>query len=260
MDSIPKRIRIYSGPGAGERSFADTQGTLQSIVTDGTVSGISAAQIRDTTWHGATDLFVMPGGRDLPYCEELNGAGTDSIKQFVAAGGNYLGFCAGAYFACQEIAFESGSTEEVSGKRELGFFPGLAIGSALGIGTYSRIMEENACLTRIALKIPTSNITDYLSVYFDGGCYFQGDESQFEVLARYADLGGTPPAIVHCRSGLGHVILSGPHPEFLAFSSQTTRPDLARELEKNESIRRDFIGTLLLRMQNLSGMRELANA
>lgn len=44
-------------------------------------------------------------------------------------GGTYLGFCAGAYYACSTVQFEMGTSLEVKGQRELAFFPGVAVGS-----------------------------------------------------------------------------------------------------------------------------------
>lgn len=50
--------------------------------------------------------------------------------EYVEGGGSYLGLCAGAYYGCSSVEFEPGSSMEVSGDRELAFFPGAAIGAA----------------------------------------------------------------------------------------------------------------------------------
>lgn len=42
---------------------------------------------------------VIPGGRDLPYCRDLNGYINDRIIRYVKEGGVYMGICAGAYYA-----------------------------------------------------------------------------------------------------------------------------------------------------------------
>ena len=79
-------------------------------------------------WIPSTRLLVMPGGADLPYCERLNGRGNAVIDKFVRNGGSYLGLCAGAYYACRFVEFEVGSSMEVKGSRELGFYPGIGRG------------------------------------------------------------------------------------------------------------------------------------
>lgn len=53
------------------------------------------------------------------------------LAEFVEAGGSYLGFCAGAYFAASRVEFEVGTSMEVTGERQLAFFPGVARGSVV---------------------------------------------------------------------------------------------------------------------------------
>ncbi|UUZ62721.1 BPL-N domain-containing protein [Polaromonas sp. P1-6] len=62
-------------------------------------------------------LFVMPGGADLPFCQALNGAPNERIRRFVEEGGAYLGICAGAYYACREIAFHAGTDGAICSAR-----------------------------------------------------------------------------------------------------------------------------------------------
>src|SRR5438094_10662812 len=74
-------------------------------------------------------LFVMPGGADLPFCEALSGAPNKRIRRFVEGGGVYLGICAGAYYACREIAFHAGTDGAICDARELSFVDAVAVGS-----------------------------------------------------------------------------------------------------------------------------------
>ena len=60
-------------------------------------------------------LLCFGGGFDMGYVEILGKQGVDVIKEFVQLGGNYLGICAGAYFATDYIQFDLGGPLEVLG-------------------------------------------------------------------------------------------------------------------------------------------------
>ncbi|KAK9808667.1 hypothetical protein WJX72_001584 [[Myrmecia] bisecta] len=120
---------VYSGPGAGARSVSSAvQALTSSLQPQVQVSTLSTVALLSGDWVEECAVLVMPGGADLPYCRHLNGKGNALIRGFVEAGGSYLGLCAGAYYACSSIVFEEGTSLEVRGERELGFFPGIAKG------------------------------------------------------------------------------------------------------------------------------------
>ncbi len=154
----------------------------------------------------------MPGGAGLPYCKKLNGAGNVQIKEYVEAGGTYIGFCAGAYYGSHYCEFHKGDTRgyEVLGERELSFFPGSAVGPVLADYDYA-----SKSGSRIA-KIKWQNSDEIYNVYFNGGCYFK-DANQYpnvQILARYNNKGFEGrAALVECHVGKGKALLSGVHPE-----------------------------------------------
>eukprot|EP00200_Dunaliella_tertiolecta_P015990 CAMPEP_0202422564 /NCGR_PEP_ID=MMETSP1128-20130828/50922_1 /ASSEMBLY_ACC=CAM_ASM_000463 /TAXON_ID=3047 /ORGANISM="Dunaliella tertiolecta, Strain CCMP1320" /LENGTH=517 /DNA_ID=CAMNT_0049030627 /DNA_START=1489 /DNA_END=3043 /DNA_ORIENTATION=+ len=128
-----KRVCVYNGPGAGMRSALSAQESLKrELLEDVEVSFLSSSELLSGSISPRTcALLVFPGGADLPYCRELNGKGNQIIQDYVSSGGSYLGLCAGAYYACSRVEFEEGDPVlEVMGDRELGFFPGTAVGSA----------------------------------------------------------------------------------------------------------------------------------
>src|SRR6185295_82858 len=86
-----------------------------------------AGDVHDGILDDKVRLFVMPGGADLFYAEKLNGAGNKAIRRWTEKGGAYLGICAGAYYGCHSLGWAEGTQQEISGPRELGFFPGRAI-------------------------------------------------------------------------------------------------------------------------------------
>lgn len=161
------------------------------------------------------ELFIIPGGRDLPYCAKLNGRGNQLIRNFVAHGGYYVGICAGAYYACSALDFR-GDGYRIQGMRELAFFDGTAVGSLpqLTQGKYYDESLKSKAMTSLSLvggkKIPA---------YYHGGCSFlPNNTASFEPVAYYAD---NSLAVLTGTFGQGNYLLSGIHFEFQAQTYQT---------------------------------------
>lgn len=236
-------IFVYDGPGVAGRGVLMACSELQRVAPKSEVKTISPENLLISAWEDNCAAIVFPGGRDVPYCETLAGAANDKIKRFVQAGGRYLGLCAGAYYGCAAIEFDMGGELEVRGFRELAFFPGLARGPALGVGSYKYEDDQSAIV--IQLRREKSNIC--LSSYFSGGCYFVAASNTpgVEVLFTYDGLsafGETSPmaAIISCQVGEGKAILSGVHPEYSAVELKRLRyryPALVEKLAEMESER-----------------------
>ena len=194
--------------------------------------------------------FFMPGGADLPYCSALDGSGNAAIRRFVEAGGTYFGICAGAYYACRRIAFHEGRADEITGPRELAFFPGTAEGSLPELGSFYDATRRSASI----VDLVGLNGTAFAS-YYNGGPRFVADENEqdFQVLAQYGDNGGQAPGIVSLQVGEGRAILSGVHIEVSAAAldaglryERAERPDLLASLRRHEPPRRAFWRSLLV--------------
>lgn len=194
--------------------------------------------------------LVMPGGADLPYCALLNGAGNRRIREFVEAGGTYLGVCAGAYYGCRSLAFHEGWTDEISGPRELAFINAQAIGSLGELGPFYDLTIRSA-------SVPT---IDWDGVgtfrgFYHGGPRFAVEDDEVTVFARFSDVRGSP-AGVQCSVGAGMAVLVAIHLEVTPASlihslSHLTDgasfqhfPEL---LESTESLRRRAFRDLLRR-------------
>ena len=178
-------------------------------------------------WQSTCALLVLPGGADLGYCATLNGQGNRLIRQYVNSGGSYLGLCAGGYYGSARCEFEIGDPKlEVTGPRELEFFPGACRGSAFKGFVYNS--EEGTRATE--LKISKTHLTspdvtslpDSFHAYANGGSVFVDAEKYtdrgVEILAAYADALDVDPgrgsaAVIYRKIGEGHVVLTGPHPE-----------------------------------------------
>jgi glutamine amidotransferase-like uncharacterized protein len=163
-------------------------------------------------------LFVMPGGADLPFCKALNGAPNKRIRRFVEEGGVYLGICAGAYYACSELAFHAGTDGAICGARELAFVDAVAVGSLPqltgGVAYDATPRSAAAAEIRTTDSLTAAPVTLY--AHYHGGCRFDlGNATSHaaQILAVYAGLEGAPPAIVSSRVGKGSAILTGVHLE-----------------------------------------------
>ncbi|CAN7751425.1 BPL-N domain-containing protein [Cupriavidus necator] len=163
-------------------------------------------------------LFVMPGGADLPYCALLNGQPNARIRRFVEEGGVYLGICAGAYYACREIAFHEGTRGAICDSRELVFVGAVAVGSLPEL-TGGKLYDGTPRTATAVRLNTTTKLTDKamtLCSHYHGGCRFDFGNSipaGTEVLATYADIEDAAPAIVSARVGEGRAVLSGVHLE-----------------------------------------------
>ncbi len=71
-------------------------------------SFIEGGGLRDSSGKPRFRLLVVPGGWAVDYKRSLGGMrgagkGDDLLREYVAAGGGYLGFCAGAFAACDKV-------------------------------------------------------------------------------------------------------------------------------------------------------------
>ena len=203
--------------------------------------------IIEESWENDTCVLVIPGGRDIPYHEALTGPGNKKISSYVKQGGRYLGICAGAYFAASSIEFEKGGPLEVTGTRELSFYPGIATGPAYGLNQFNYNSEVGA---RIA-KLDVSGQKP-LSAYYNGGCSFV-DPHKYQnvsVVAKYSDIENAPAAIIQCQVGKGIAYLSGVHPEFSYAYLPASRKKQLPQLQDIESERK-FLFQFILKNLNV---------
>ncbi|MBS0625537.1 MAG: biotin--protein ligase [Verrucomicrobia bacterium] len=220
------KIALYDGEGASP-TFRPAFLSLNPILL--TAKEIIAGALEKV------DVFILPGGRDLPYHAALQGPGNAQIRSFVEKGGKFIGICAGAYYGCSQVVFDPGHPLEVCGERELKFFPGSGIGPAYGFGTfhYNSPIGARAALLETEIGV--------FRAYYNGGCYFEGDLTDCKILARYGELAGKPPAIISRSIGQGEAILSGVHIE--------ASPDILAEadplLRASEEMRQKFWNLLI---------------
>ncbi|MFA5593343.1 MAG: BPL-N domain-containing protein [Micavibrio sp.] len=209
-----RNIVIYQDEGVGEFGLA----CLVRFFGRDAVRFADAAAVIDANILDGADIFVMPGGADLPYCRALNGAGNAAIRRFVEKGGTYLGLCAGAYYGCRALEFHKGRADEITGGRELAFANATACGSLHALAKPYDLTLRSAAVTRILLPSGES-----VPVFYHGGPAFRLDAGHGNngnaaphIAGRYLELENAPPAIIESRAGQGRAILCGVHPEVTA--------------------------------------------
>lgn len=207
-------------------------------------------------------MLVIPGGADLPYCKELNGDGNKIIKKYVKAGGRFIGFCAGGYYGSSRLEFEIGSDIEVSGSRELEFFPGIARGTAYKGFEYGSHRGEKAVNCTIENQafgdLGTSTHTSFVSHYQGGPTFVDADKYPgSEILAKYIDPidveNPSKAAVVYSKIGNGASVLFGPHCEFepvlLRYANSKDRDaELVNKLLQSQQSRDYFIQMVLTKL------------
>ncbi|KAG0298564.1 biotin holocarboxylase synthetase, partial [Dissophora globulifera] len=249
-------VLVYSGEGTSRTSLAHTVRSLRWLVGQQyDVMKIDAKGLQTEPWEESTALLVIPGGRDLPFTHDLQGAVIEKIRGYVQSGGKFWGICAGAYFASDRIAFEVGTPLEVKGERELKLFGGESRGVVYPGFVYDS--EQGANAVHIRLNKLAFGGSDQLGfeetrVYFNGGGYFV-DADKYpgtEILAWYKDtdvdgdgLDGAKPkaAMITCQVGQGLALLTGIHPEYDAVHLDAANPEygplpnvVSRLLEKDQ--------------------------
>ncbi len=206
----PRDIFIYDGAGSSASAVWHTEASLAHELPHHTICRIGAAGLREPAWRQRAALLVMPGGRDLPYVHELNGAANGNIAAYVLGGGNYLGICAGAYYGSGRVEFAMDEAKlKVCGQRELRFYPGTCRGPLLPGFSY-----HDHFASRALTVSPQKAV-----VFYHGGGYFVAPHAyaNVDVVAWYAAQPEVAPmaAVVACRVGSGMAVLSGVHAEFV---------------------------------------------
>jgi biotin--protein ligase len=245
-NSAKKTVYVYEDAGVSEESLAQTLHSLQELLAPRyLIKTLNAKEVIANQWAKDAALFVMPGGADLPYLKKLKGQGNQNIKEYVQAGGAYLGFCAGAYYGASAIEFDKGGALEVFGQRELGFYPGVAVGPILAPYVY-----HSAKGARAPIITPTIPGLKKTAVFYNGGGTFL-NPSQYpgiKVLAYYPK---GEAAVVEAKVQKGRAILSGVHPEYSANLIDEKEPELEVikcSLQRDHQARAAFLKALLERL------------
>jgi hypothetical protein len=178
-------ILLFGGTGSSPNDVKAFEAILKeqhvhyTKVDSSQLNGMSESQMRGYR------LLIVPGGNFIEIGDGLTRVATANIRNAVQNGLNYLGVCAGAFFAGNSPA------------------NGLNLTSGLKFGFYA---AEDRGIRKAAVPITVAGGTT-LEHYWEDGPQLAGWGA---VVGKYPD--GTP-AIVQGTCSRGWVILSGVHPE-----------------------------------------------
>ena len=164
-------------------------------------------------------MVYMNGGRAGSHGKSLEEGGRQAYRDFVKAGGSYLGSCAGAFVASQGSRNAEGKISNT--KTYLNLWPGNTMGTKL---------EKSYTAVDIVPDGPLAKYFDFDnrmhidSVRHNGGCFafMETAPEGTEILAKYStkgrdlgrDIDGLPVVWAHKASPeAGRVVLCGSHPE-----------------------------------------------
>jgi glutamine amidotransferase-like uncharacterized protein len=179
------RILLFVGRGTSPNDVV----ALERILTDGRFdySTATSPQLDDLNESElrAYRLLVVPGGNFEEIGNGLDASTTVRLRSAIGNGLNYLGVCAGAFFAGHSP------------------YNGLNLTSGVRFPFYAA-EDRRIRKTAVAVSTPEGPTLDH---YWEDGPQLAG---WGEVVAKYPD--GTP-AVAQGRFGDGWVVLTGVHPE-----------------------------------------------
>ena len=218
-DALGIGMEFFAEPSADEPSAADSLAQQQifcgsSIDTNGWLLYPDGAP--------RYRAIYVNGGNANHHARSLMAEGRSHIQAFVAAGGSYVGTCAGAYMATAGSR-RSGKSNTRFADLYLHLWPGLMHSTHLKKSHTPLRLERKSPLLRY-YNFGGDMVVD--SVYHNGGGYALGDlqgnlPAKTEVLARYlfndtekVQIDGKPAIWAYKDSdNSGRVVLIGSHPE-----------------------------------------------
>lgn len=168
-------------------------------------------------------MVYMNGGRAKKHEISLGVEGQERYRQFVAAGGSYLGSCAGAFMAAKGILKATGALSREG--FDLGLWPGYAQSTGLSKSHTGMDIVKDSPLAKY-YNFGGRMYVD--SVRHNGGCraYMKTAPEGTEVLALYNtgdrelkyNINGDPCIWAYKASeNTGRVVMCGSHPEGCAY-------------------------------------------
>jgi len=189
-------VGLYTGRGSWDVDLV----ALRNFLADHNIEYVEIDQetISSCDLNQLCDILILVGGFSAEYLNHIENHA--NIRTFVESGGCFVGFCAGAYYACSTMRWEGNAYDY-----PLELFTGEGAGPYLPWGS----------LATINLNPEISFHSDFPDAvemwYFGGPCFTGYDKSNVDILARYN--ANDEAAVIAFNYGRGRVLLLGPHPE-----------------------------------------------
>ena len=164
-------------------------------------------------------MIYMNGGKSANHCRSLEESGKQVYRDFLQAGGSYLGSCAGAFAASKGSRTPEGKLNYT--QTYIGLWPGYVTGTKLEKSYTAVDIVPDGALTR---EFDFDSRMHIDSVRHNGGCFAAMEDAPAgtEVLALFntkgrqleRDIDGKPVVWAWKESErTGRVVLTGSHPE-----------------------------------------------
>jgi glutamine amidotransferase PdxT len=204
----PVRAAIYEGAGSQDSGIRDVEQGVKLL------EGASIARLRANDFSNQDlagfDVVIFSAGGATTQARAIGDAGRTKIREFVKAGGAYLGICAGAYLACAEFdwGLQLVAAETLSDKWERGVATvGMQL-TAEGREAFGRVDSP--------LRVSYENGPVIGPIKRKGLPAYR----TLAIFATEVAENGSPagimvgsPALVEARYGAGRAMIFSPHPE-----------------------------------------------
>ena len=187
-----KKALVYKGPGSCTDGDCSGAAAHMAELEGFEIRFIGPKEISPELFEGV-DLYIQPGGQSSVLDVEMDAGLQQNIRNFVASGGAYVGFCAGGFFAMSHI----GEPRDFTG---LGLIDGEAF-------SFRELGSEVA-----AAILPVQWFDQLIEIYWEGGPYFPEEylPETAEIFGRYPS---GKPSNIRSQYGLGRVTITAFHPE-----------------------------------------------
>ena len=166
-------------------------------------------------------VIYINGGKATTHGKQLRAEGIETIRKFVAAGGSYVGTCAGAFFASKGT-YSRADSSFTPNPWYSGVFPGYTVSTGLSRSATTLSVEKKSPLLKY-YDFGGDKLID--SVRHNGGCFMCTDSvpAGTELMLRY--VGDTLRQLkrpIHqevnawaykADATAGRVVVTGSHPE-----------------------------------------------
>lgn len=243
----PLQALVFFEEGVGKASSLAICAQLTRVLHESIhVKMVDSKYLLSEAWESRTVVLAMGGGVCTVWESLLGVEGMKKIRNYVL-NGNFIGFCAGAYFAAKESSFQLTGKLPLNHQRVLSFFNGKAIGP---------IFETEVPFTPKSAKALEVNFSwgdqsECGHLYYQDGCYFELEDpvdSTIEVVGHHGDL----PIAVVCKVDNGTAFLCGVHPEFACpekMSGHSIPKEMVRDLQLSEVFRSSIWNSIVKKLQ-----------
>lgn len=215
-DHLRKKIVVFS---EGPVSIGSLLLSLTDSFRNTNIVRATSAEIKNLSsiLDQNTLAFILPGitGEHSPFMTLLGREGNSRIRDYVENGGVFVGFCAGAYYACENISYQNPVGVSKSQRPGLDFFKATAKGPQPHLGR--EILDNDnwndVIVTRLEYKNKKSQLEKVHVCYGNGPALTQIQDQDIKALAHYSQVPGKPVAVASKNVGKGLALFIGVHPE-----------------------------------------------